>query len=96
MITFFNYFFFLLVFIMLGVAILEFLFWAIEKSLDYLTEYFFPAPELPKTVLYAVEHESYDLIWNMHKTEEPDMRDYHEALKYLYKKKYAEYFGLKI
>ncbi len=96
MITFFNYLIFVFIFLTLGVAILEFIFWAIEKSLDYLREYFFPTPELPEEILFAIEQEAHDFIWSMHRCEEPYMGDYHEAIKYLYKQKYAEYFGKKI
>ncbi len=93
MITFFNYLIIVSVFMTLGVAILEFLFWAIEKSFNYLKEYFFPTPELPKAILDAIELEAHEFIWSMHRCEEPDMEDYHEVIKHLYKQKYVEHFG---
>lgn len=93
MITFLNYFIFVLVFMALGVAILEFLFWSIEKSFNYSKEYFFPTPELPEAILFEIEQEAHDFVWSMHRCEELDMGDYYEATKYIYKQKYAEYFG---
>ena len=88
-----HYFIFVFVLITLGVAILEFLFWSIEKSFNYLKEYFFPTPQLPDEIMDAIEHEAHDFVWSMHRCEEPDMGDYFEALKYLYDKKCAEYFS---
>ena len=93
MIIFLNYFLFFLVFITLGTAILEFFFWAIEKSFNYLREYFLPTPKLPDEIMDEIEQEAHDFVWSMHRCEEPDMGDYFEALKYLYDKKCAEYFG---
>ena len=87
------YFIFVFVFMVLGTAILEFLFWSIEKSFNYLKEYFFSTPQLPDEIMDEIEQEAHDFIWSMHRSEEPDMGDYFEALKYLYDKKYAEYFG---
>ena len=93
MIIFFYYFIFIFFFITLGIAILEFFFWAIEKSFNHLEEYFFPTPELPEAILFEIEQEAHDFVWSMHRCEEPDMGDYYEATKYIYKQKYAEYFG---
>ena len=93
MITFLSYLIFFFVFITLGIAILEFFFWVIEKSFNHLEEYFFPTPELPEAILFEIEQEVHDFVWSMHRCEEPDMGDYHEVTKYLYKQKYAEYFG---
>ena len=93
MITFSYYLIFVFVFMIVGSAILKFLFWAIEKAFNYLREYFFPTPELPEAILDAIEQEAHDFVWSMHRCEEPDMGDYHEVTKYLYKQKYAEYFG---
>ena len=87
------YFIFFFVYMILGAAILEFLFWSIEKSFNYLKEYFFPTPQLPDEIMDEIEQEAHDFIWSMHRCEEPDMGDYFEALKYLYDKKYAEYFS---
>ena len=87
------YFIFVFIFMTSGIAILEFFFWSIEKSFNYLKEYFFPTPELPDEILDAIEQEAHDFIWSMHRSEEPDMVDYQEATKFLYKQKYAEYFG---
>ena len=84
---------FVFVFIIVGTAFLEFIFWAIEKSFDYLKEYFIPTPELPEPILGEIEQEAHDFVWSMHRCEEPDMGDYFEALKYLYDKKCAEYFS---
>ena len=88
-----NYFIFFFVYMVLGAAILEFLFWSIEKSFNYLKEYFFPTPQLPDEIMDAIEQQAYDFIWSMHRCEEPDMGDYFVAIKYLYKQKYGEYFG---
>ena len=77
----------------LGAAILEFLFWSIEKSFNYLKEYFFPTPQLPDEIMDEIEQEAHEFIWNMHMCEEPDMGDYYIAIKYLYKQKYDEYFA---
>ena len=78
----------------LGVAILEFLFWAIEKAFDYLKEYFFTTPELPEAILDEIEQEAHDFIWNIHRVgDEPEMGEYYRVLQYFYNKKYAEYFG---
>ena len=87
------YFIFFIVFIIVGLAILEFVFWSFEKAFNYLEKYFFPTPELPDEILDAIEQEAHDFVWSMHRCEAPDMGDYHEAIKYLYKQKYAEYFG---
>tara|TARA_Y100000768_G_scaffold346225_1_gene293628 strand:- start:1755 stop:1997 length:243 start_codon:yes stop_codon:yes gene_type:complete len=77
----------------LGTAILEFLFWSIEKSFNYLKEYFFPTPQLPDEIMDEIEQEAHEFIWNMHRCEEQDMGDYYIAIKYLYKQKYDEYFA---
>ena len=77
----------------LGAALLEFLFWSIEKSFNYLKEYFFPTPQLPDEIMDEIEQEAHEFIWNMHRCEEPDMGDYYIAIKYLYKQKYDEYFA---
>ena len=91
-----SYLIFFFIFIIVGSALLEFIFWAIEKSFDYSREYFFPttrSPELPGAILDEIEQEAHDFVWSMHRCEEPDMGDYYEATKYIYKQKYAEYFG---
>ena len=64
----------------LGAAILEFLFWSIEKSFNYLKEYFFPTPQLPDEIMDEIEQEAHEFIWNMHRCEEPDMGDYYIAI----------------
>ena len=89
-----SYLLFFFVFITLGVAILEFLFWAIEKAFNYLKEYFFPTPELPEEILNAIEQEAHDFVWDMYRVgDEPEMGEYFRVLNYLYRKKYAEYFS---
>lgn len=87
------YFIFFFVYMILGAAILEFLFWSIEKSFNYLKEYFFPTPQLPDEIMDEIEQVAHEFIWNMHRCEEPDMGDYYIAIKYLYKQKYDEYFA---
>ena len=78
----------------MGIAIIEFLFWSIEKSFNCLKEYFFSTPELPNKILDAIEQEAHDFIWNMHRVgDEPEMGEYYRVLNYLYNKKYAEYFS---
>ncbi len=78
----------------LGAAILEFLFWSIEKSFNYLKKYFFPTPQLPDEIMDAIEREAHDFIWNMHRVgDEPEMGEYYRVLNYFYRKKYAEYFS---
>ena len=87
------YLIFIFILITLGVAILEFIFWSFEKAFNYLEEYFFPTPELPDEILDAIEWEAHDFIWNMHRVgDESEMGEYYRVLKYLYNKKYAEYF----
>ena len=68
-------------------------FWSIEKSFNYLKEYFFPTPQLPDEIMDEIEQVADEFIWNMHRCEEPDMGDYYIAIKYLYKQKYDEYFA---
>ena len=92
--TIIYYLSYFLVFIIVGTAFLEFLFWAIEKAFNYLEEYFFPTPELPDEILDAIEQEAHDFVWNMHRVgDEPEMGEYFRVLNYLYRKKYAEYFS---
>ena len=91
---FLNYLAFCIVYITVGTAILGFLFWAIEKSLNYLKEYFFPTPELPNEILDAIEQDAHDFVWSMHRVgEEPGMGEYYRVYNHLYYKKYIEYFG---
>ena len=93
MLIFLSYLLFVFVLIILGTAILEFIFWAIEKSFDYLKEFFFPTPELPSEILDEIELEAHGFVWSMHRVgDEPEMGEYYRVLKYLYNKKYAEYF----
>ena len=88
------YLIFILIFMTLGVAILEFLFWAIEKSFNYLKEYFYPTLELPDEILDAIEQEADDFFWNMHRVDdELEIGEYYRVLQYFYNKKYAEYFS---
>ena len=49
------YFIFFIVFIIVGLAVLEFIFWSFEKAFNCLEEYFFPTPELPDEILDAIE-----------------------------------------
>ena len=93
MLIFLSYLLFVFVLITLGTAILEFIFWAIEKSFDYLKEFFLPTPELPSEILDKIELEAHGFVWSMHRVgDEPEMGEYYRVLKYLYNKKYAEYF----
>ena len=64
-----------------GSAILEFIFWAIEKSFNCLKEYFIPTPELPEAILDEIEQEAHDFVWSMYRCEEPDMGDYYIVIK---------------
>ena len=89
----FSYFLFVFVFMTVGMILLNIIFWSIEKSFNYLKEYFFPTPQLPDEIMDVIEQEAHDFIWSMHRSEAPDMGDYFEALKYLYDKKCAEYFS---
>ena len=89
-----SYLIFFFIFIIVGSALLEFLFWAIEKSFNYLREYFFPTPQLPDEIIDAIEQEAHDFVWNMHRVgDEPEMGEYYRVVNYLYRKKYAEYFS---
>ena len=91
--TIIYYFIFFFVYMTLGVAILEFLFWSIEKSFNYLKEYFFPTPQLPDEIIDAIEQEAHDFVWNMHRVgDEPNFGEYMQVVHYLYYKKYDEYF----
>ena len=88
------YFIFFIVFIIVGCAILEFIFWSFEKAFNYLEEYFFPTPELPDEILDAIEQEAHDFVWNMHRVGDgPEMGEYYRVLNYFYRKKYAECFS---
>ena len=92
--TIVHYFIFIFVFVALGTAILEFLFWSIEKLFNYFKEYFFPTPQLPDEIMDAIEQEAHDFVWNMHRVgDEPNFGEYMQVVQYLYNKKYAEYFG---
>ena len=87
------YFIFFFVFMTLGVAILEFLFWSIEKSFNYLKEYFFPSPQLPDEMWDEIEQEAHDFVWNMHRVgDKPELGEYWGVVHYLYNKKYDECF----
>tara|TARA_Y100000816_G_C25935067_1_gene487673 strand:+ start:536 stop:811 length:276 start_codon:yes stop_codon:yes gene_type:complete len=89
------YFIFFILFIIVGLAILEFIFWSFEKVFNYLEEYFFPTPELPDEILDAIEREAHDFVWNMHRVGDgPKMGEYYRVLNYFYRKKYAKYFSL--
>ena len=78
----------------LGIAILEFFFWAIEKSFIHLEKYFFPTSELPAAILDEIEQEAHDFVWSMQRVgDEPEMGEYFRVLNYFYKKKHTEYFG---
>ena len=91
-----SYLIFFFIFIVVGSALLEFIFWAIEKSFDYSREYFFPNPELPEVILNEIEQEAHEFVWNMHRVgDEPEMGEYYRVLNCLYQKKYADYFGEK-
>ena len=71
------YFIFFIVFIIVGCAILEFIFWSFEKAFNYLEEYFFPTPELPDEILDAIEQEAHEYVWNMHRVcEETEKGEY--------------------
>ena len=76
-----------------GVVLLNIIFWSIEKSFNYLKEYFFPTPQLPDEMWDAIEQEAHDFVWNMHRVgDEPELGEYWEVLHYLYNKKYDECF----
>ena len=94
-----SYLIFFFIFIVVGSALLEFIFWAIEKSFDYSREYFFPttrSPELPGAILDEIEQEAHNFVWNMHRVGDgPEMGEYYRVLNCLYQKKYADYFGEK-
>ena len=65
------YFIFFIVFIIVGLAVLEFIFWSFEKAFNCLEEYFFPTPELPVyEILDAIEREAHDFVWNMHRVDD--------------------------
>ena len=88
------YFIFFILFIIVGLATLEFIFWLFEKVFNCLEEYFFPTPELPDEILDAIEQEAHDFVWNMHRVGyEPEMGEYYRVLNYLFHKKYTEYFS---
>ena len=88
------YFIFFIVFIIVGLAILEFIFWSFEKAFNYLEEYFFPTPEFTDEILDAIEREAHDFVWNMHRVgDEPEMGEYYRVLNFLYHKKYTEHFS---
>ena len=69
------YFIFFILFIIVGLAILEFIFWSFEKAFNYLEEYFFPTPELPDAIFFKIEQEANEFIWSMHRCDAPDMGD---------------------
>ena len=88
-----SYLVFFFIFIIVGNALLEFIFWAIEKSFDYSIEYFSPTPELPEVILNEIEQEAHEFVWNMHRVgDEPEMGEYYRVLNCLYQKRYADYF----
>ena len=89
-----HYLIFFFVYMILGAAIIEFLFWSIEKSFNHLKEYFFPTPQLPDEIMDAIEQEAHDFVWNMHRVgDEPEMGEYFGVINYLYNKKYKEYLS---
>jgi len=76
-----------------GIIFLNLIFWSIEKSFNYLKEYFFPTPQLPDEIMDAIEQEAHDFVWNMHRVgDEPELGEYSRVVGYLYEKKYNEYF----
>lgn len=88
-----SYLVFFFIFIIIGNALLEFIFWAIEKSFDYSIEYFSPTPELPEVILNEIEQEAHEFVWNMHRVGDgPEMGEYYRVLNCLYQKRYADYF----
>ena len=88
-----SYLVFFFIFIIIGNALLEFIFWAIEKSFDYSIEYFSPTPELPEVILNEIEQEAHEFVWNMHRVgDEPEMGEYYRVLNCLYLKRYDDYF----
>ena len=87
---------FIFVFMTVGMVLLNIIFWSIEKSFNYLKEYFFPTPQLPDEIIDAIEQEAHDFVWNMHRVGDgPEMGEYYRVLNCLYQKKYADYFGEK-
>jgi len=77
-----------------GIIFLNLIFWSIEKSFNYLKEYFFPTPQLPDEIMDAIEQEAHDFVWNMHRVgDEPELGEYTRIVGYLYNKKYKEYFA---
>ena len=72
-----------------GIIFLNLIFWSIEKSFNYLKEYFFPTPQLPDEIMDAIEQEAHDFVWNMHRVgDEPELGEYTRIVGYLYNKKY--------
>ena len=62
-------------------------------NVPYFQEACIQSPFILRYKFLEIELEAHGFVWSMHRVgDEPEMGEYYRVLKYLYNKKYAEYF----